>query len=626
MNIRQAKPLPAAAAGPWQVAASWLTCVVLCAGITLAPLCLGATGAWTRFAVEAALVIAIVAWSVCCRPSALQLIAPCGALAIAAVQLLPLSSSFATWVAPISGGAWVVANSETGSTGVRISMDPAATMLSASRLFLGLGATLAVAAAARQKPIQQTFFVTMVAVGIVMWTLGVVFPARGALRTTLGFVSLAGPITNWLDPRLAPLQTSGCSWGETIDAGVARYTGDSGTPGDGCGSYISSNQFAGGMCLTLPFVLTAWMALTRRRVPDIVRHAVLLLMLSAAVATTAYLAGSRAGSASLLVAGLVVWMLSVEDRWLRMTSRAVVAAYAVFLILFAAVLYSGRAKCVESLPEPLASPLAAAARDGRGVATRMAFRMFLASPVAGVGLGCFEPVFSRMVPGNNRFHYAHNDYAQYLAETGLLGVAYAAALTVMLLSGSRRTAQGSATEASPPRTAAWAAVAGIATHSGFDWNMHLPANALLACVAAGLAFPVGALMPAAGTGIKTGLATLRGVVAMLAVVVCGFMLRDAVSESVQRQLRDAIIVDRLHRKNATKPSPDAALAEAIASAESMARFDPGNARLALGLGHAKLHAAGRAEDPQDRARIRQAADQWFRAALSRRAFCTGLPE
>jgi len=626
MTTQQSKRLPGPDPEPRMELGSWLVCVLICASIILAPLALGATGAWPRFALEGALGVAIIAWCAWCRPTPFQLMAPCGALAIVAVQIVPLSSGFATSIAPISGAAWMVANSETGGTGIRISMDPAATVLSGSRLFLGLAATLAVASSARHNRVRQTFFATMAVAGLVMWALGVAFPAWKVSRTPLGFISLAGPITDWLDPRLAPVQTSGCSWAEKIDVGVARYMSDSGTPGDGCGSYISSNQFAGGMCLTLPFVLAAWMALSRGRVPAIARHIVLLILVSAAVLTTAYLARSRAGSAAVLASGLVLWMLSAEARWLRVTTKAIVAAYLFVLAIFAAVLYSGRVEIVESLPASLASVITIAARDARGEASRLAFRMFLASPVAGVGLGCFAPVFSRMVPGTNRFHYAHNDYAQYLAETGLLGVAYAAALAGGLLWVAFRNSRACVIVRCPSRMAGWAAVAGIATHSGFDWNLHLPANALLASVAAGLALHVGGMPPLSAASGKPRLVILRALLAMVTVLVCASLLRDAVSETVQRHLRDAIVIARLHQKDPSKPSPDEPLAKAIVSAEFIAGFDPGNARLAIGIGHAKLHAAGRAGEATARQQLRMSADRWLRDARTRRAFVTGLPD
>lgn len=612
-------------------AASWLSCALVCGAIVIAPLALGATGAWSRLAVEAVLALTTVAWCAVARPTLGQLLIPCGALGIAAVQLVPLSPSLVVKVAPISAGAWLVANSETGGSGVRISIDPGATVLSAARLFLGIAATLAMAAVARDRSRRNAFCAAMAISGALIWSLGVAFPATTSGRSALGFVSLAGPITDWVDPRLAPIQTTGCSHGEPVEAGAVRYTFESGTPGDGCGSYISSNQFAGGMCLTCPFVFAAWLALTRRRLPAILRHVVMLALLAGALATTGMLARSRAGTASLLLAGLVLWMLSVERRWLKWTARTLVIAYAISLAGFGLVLYSGRAEFIDALPGRFTAPLAAAAHDARGMATRLAGRMFLASPLAGVGLGCYGPVFTRMVPGNPRFHYAHNDYAQFLAETGLLGLAYAAVLGVLVLWRIRRTRRGEPGEGRGPFDAApWAALAGIAAHSGFDWNLHLPANVLLASVAAGLA------LPAAGAARSTrrplppwatrGLRGLRGLVAAITVGVGGLMLRDAVSEGVQRSLRDAIVADRLQRKDPSTPDPAPALAASIDAAEAMARFDPGNPRLALLLGQATLHSSARAEGEADRKRRRQSADDWFRRARMRRAFCVGLPE
>lgn len=626
MSDRQSISPRVAAPRSWRDVGSWVSCLVLCAAVVIAPVCLGATGAWPRFMVEAALAFVTVAWCVCGRPTALQLLAPCGVFVIAAVQLMPLSATLATSIAPISGGAWVVANAETGISGVRISMDPAATVLSASRLFLGLATAVAVAAAARRKPVRQAFFIAMATAGAVIWGLGVAFPVHGPSRMALGLVSLAGPLTDWLDPRLAPVQTNGCSRFDTIQVGDVRYSGESGSPGDGFGSYISSNQFAGGMCLTIPFILAGWMWITRGRVPAAVRHFVLWLLSGAAVATTILMARSRAGATALALAGTVAWMLSVENRWARWLAKAVVAAFGVAVIAFASILYSGRPELVDWIPEPLGSALASAARDLRGSATRVAMRMFLASPIAGVGLGCFEAVHARLVPGKLQFHYAHNDYAQYLAETGMLGFMYAAFLVAAVVLVHRRTGDAVAADLARARTAAWAALAGIAAHSGFDWNLHLPANALLASIAAGLVLPAGILPQTLRPTANWGISLLRGFVAIIALIVCGLMLRDAVSETAQRRLREAIVADMLNRRDPKAPDPSATLATAINSAETVARFDPGNSRLALLIGQTMLHAAARAQAPTDQFAIRQAASRWFRAAHASRAFRTGLPE
>ena len=64
--------------------------------------------------------------------------------------------------------------------------------------------------------------------------------------------------------------------------------------------------------------------------------------------------------------------------------------------------------------------------DSRAVAAHAALRMFAASPLLGIGLSCFGVFVPRFVPGDLLLYYAHNDYAQLLAETGLAGLAAAA--------------------------------------------------------------------------------------------------------------------------------------------------------------------------------------------------------
>lgn len=625
MNQRQQPATAVDSSRPTWI--EWVACGLAAVAIVIAPLCLGATGAGSRLTLEAVLAVMVLAWCLRGRPGVVSLLLPCGVLGIMAVQLLPLSATFAVTIAPISAGAWVVAKSETGVPGMRISMDPGATIVAGWRLFLGLAAVLAVASLGRRPATRRVLTIAAVVSGIVILALGAAFPTRSGNRTALGgLVSLAGPITDWLDPRLAPVQTSGCSHGERIDLGIARYTNASGTPGDGSGSFISSNQFAAAVALTWPFVMAAWLAIMRRRCPGFVRHGVALAMLGGAAFVTAILAGSRAGTAAVLFAGLVQWMLSVEQREVRWLARAIVALAAILLVGFAAILYSGAAAPVGFLPESLAKPLLAAAGDARGQASRLGVRMFIASPVAGIGLGCYEAVIARYLPGKVIFHYAHNDYAQYVAETGLLGLIYAATVAGVVAWRWRRGRGGPAADFGPLDAAPWAALAGIAVHSGFDWNLHLPSNAFLAAVACGLSlWRVLAVGEAPGQTSRL-LTGLRLAFAAVVLVACGILLRDALSERAQRGLREAIIADRLQRQKPTTPPPGAELAAAIAAGERAAAWDPRNSRLALLLGQATLHAAAGTDGEGERAILLGAADAWFRRAHVNRALCTGRPE
>jgi O-antigen ligase len=112
-----------------------------------------------------------------------------------------------------------------------------------------------------------------------------------------------------------------------------------------------------------------------------------------------------------------------------------------------------------------------------------------AYPIFGCGLGGYEPAFLKfkvtypLVTDD----FAHNDYLQLLAELGLVGFAIGAALTFSVVRTSVRKAVGSADPGTRYFTVACAgALAAILVHSLADFNLYIPANAMLLSWIAGM--------------------------------------------------------------------------------------------------------------------------------------------
>jgi hypothetical protein len=140
----------------------------------------------------------------------------------------------------------------------------------------------------------------------------------------------------------------------------------------------------------------------------------------------------------------------------------------------------------------------------------------------------------------------------------------------------------------------WAAVAGLAFHSAFDWNMHVPANALAAGIVIGVCAATGGLSRSQSTGSPANLARIAGtaLLACGAVVSLALLARDATSETVERRLRTAVTMARLADDDAKRAAAMAGLSAAIEAGERMAARDRWNSRLPLLLGQAQLHLAG----------------------------------
>lgn len=606
-------------------AAERLGVACLCGAAVLGPVALGGTSTWARFALETAMAGAATAWAVSGpRPRRLVLL-PLGLAAILCVQILPLPAGLLRWVAPFAAEAWRTAGANTGAAPAAacgtISVDPGTTATGIRRLLLGL-ATLAVVSDLGRQPWARRWLTASIAcAALVIWGLGVAFRVDSRERVLLGCIDLKAPLSVWQTTVDEPVQTGGgrrTQWVAVADRG---YLEDWGPVGDGFGSYICSNHFAGAIYLTLPLALGLWLWLTRGRIPAILRYGVVMAAIAGAVWTTGRLADSRAGAAATLLAGLVLMALAVERPWPRRIALAAVLGYAACLCIFMAAFFGPWTGLERLLPPGMQQPLRSLRSDGRVVASRVAGSMVAGSPIFGTGVGTFGDVQPTFIGPNVFLAYAHDDYVQLAAETGLVGAAAAACLAGLLLSRFRRFRRDSLPPERILDAGPWAALAGLSLHSAFDWNLHVPANALLASLVAGLCLSSSAC---GGNGAADSLprfASRRA--AMLFVVACiGALLmlgRDALATVRRRELAMAIANARLAELSADAPPAAPRLTAAINAGARTDAWDFADSRLALLMGRAQLHAAAGMTDPAARRAAIDAADAWFAKARARSA-------
>lgn len=627
-------PLPSRPTAPL-CAADGIALGILGVAIVAGPVMLGGTGAWARLALEFAVTAAVVAWSVTDRISGRWPGAVVAGALVLCLQILPLSHAVLAWVAPVSAAAWKVSlTGMPGSTG-SISIDPATTAAGIRRLLLMAAAIVVVADVGRLQQGRRFLSLALATVCVVIWALGLVFPFDKRL-VLLGFIDCNGPIAAefWKTPLVPPIATNGSGNLDWVNVAGQRYAMPTWIAADGFGPYIYSNHFAGAMCLTLPMLLAVWLWLSRDRLPGFIRRGLVALLVAAALWTVGIRATSRAGGAALLLAILVFASLACDTPRLRRIAWGMTAAYGLLLVGLTSAMHGLLPGVEKVFPVEIQPRILSLLSDARVVASQVALRMFVASPCMGSGLGTFGELFPRFTRGDALLNYAHNDCAQWLAETGLVGGGLAGGLLTLL---ARRFQAWRLAPREDDRllgAAAWAALAGIGFHSLFDWNLHIPANALLACVVAGLAAASGVVagqITSARGGMTLAIPwlTLRGPAILLAlacVAALGWLARDAVSETAQRHLREAIVAARIAATDSGKPDAAPALIEAIDGGERMAAWDPANAQLAALLGQAHLHLST-AEQPIDDANAHLvAAEVWFRVARRRRAVDTGLSE
>jgi O-antigen ligase len=618
--MRQAGPVAAQRPLPES-----LSIALLGAAAVVAPLALGAAGNWLRFALEATMSLAVVLWAASARRPVLLAAMPLAVAATSLLQLVPLPDGILVRLAPVSAGAWKVALAGDTAAWGRISVDPAETAASIRRLLLGLATVAAVTDLARYQVQRKRLVYAIAASGLAILLAGLVFGPANKDRVMLGFVHLAGPIFPHHDPTLMPIESVGAGTTEWVTVAGLRYPVDTGNVGDGFGSYIYSNHYAGGVVLSLPVTIAAWLYATRGRLAEAARLLAAAALFGAAFWTVGPMASSRAGAAALVVAGLALACLVTGPGWPRRAAIVCLVAIAGIILAAFLLLLGPLTHVIPFIPDAYRKPLGDILNNARTLAAQVGFRMFLASPVLGTGLGSFSAVFPRYSSDACMLFFAHNEYAQLLAETGFAGAAVVMGLAIEL---GRRCIRFCRDAPIPYRILAagpWAAVAGGAIHAGFDWNLHLPANALLACLVTGLAASSVPTRPAARQA-RVPAWLPQGLLIVAIFGSLSLLLRDAISETARQSLRNAVAADRLAIKDRRPEGDTVWLAAVIDRGISSARRDPANARLHLLIGQATLHLAGRTDDVTQREELLTEADKWMQQARRHCAICRGLAE
>jgi O-antigen ligase len=248
------------------------------------------------------------------------------------------------------------------------------------------------------------------------------------------------------------------------------------------GPYVNHNHYAGLMEMLVPiplvFFLTSFASGTRKLMAGL---AVVLM------ASTIFLSGSRGGMIAFIleIAFLVVVTRAKEQR--RRT--ALLAGLA--LLVSAALVYwmEGRefAQRVMSIHSETHFELAGGTRIS---ILKDALRIFTKRPIFGWGFGTFSVIYPqfRSFYSGLSIDQAHNDYLQWLVETGLLGLVIVGWFLLRLFRAALKKIEDWASNPSAAASlAALLGCVGILVHSLFDFNLQIPANATLFFVLAALA-------------------------------------------------------------------------------------------------------------------------------------------
>ena len=237
------------------------------------------------------------------------------------------------------------------------------------------------------------------------------------------------------------------------------------------GPFVNRNHYAGLIGMLTP--LTLGLAFTRKSKEKQMLFGFFGLIMSVSL----FLSLSRAGIMSFF-AGIGSLSLFLSWSKIRSWKRWAVAAFLFVLCLY--LLYVGIDPLIERFYKTDVTHEARTAVWGK---TLFAFKDFF---LTGSGLGTFVNVFPlySSEPVESLYDHAHNDYLEYLLETGVIGFAL---LLFFFISFIRYVAAGGwSGKAGIIKISLLSSITTMTVHSAFDFNLHVPSNALMLSAIAGM--------------------------------------------------------------------------------------------------------------------------------------------
>ena len=245
------------------------------------------------------------------------------------------------------------------------------------------------------------------------------------------------------------------------------------------GPYVNRNHFAGFAEILIPVALVP-LVLGKVR-----RERLFLVGLFAVVPIVALLlSASRGGIVSFAVQLVILFSLLLIR---RLQSKYMLAGGVLVLCAILAVSWIG----VQQVLQRFSNYQTVDVSMGKRASMRHdTWRIFLDHPVLGTGLGTLQMVFPPYESSYDAkiVNHTHNDYLEALAETGFLGgLCCLWFLAVVFVDSIRGLKNLGGSFGAVLNLSGLVGCCGILVHSLVDFNLHIPANALLFFVSAHLA-------------------------------------------------------------------------------------------------------------------------------------------
>ncbi len=236
-------------------------------------------------------------------------------------------------------------------------------------------------------------------------------------------------------------------------------------------TYGNANHLAGYMEMAIPLLLGLFMLGYTRGKLFILFYITLLIL------TSLILTLSRGGWIGMLT-GLIFMSLSLLYSKDFIYKKSLIGSIAGFIILALIILASTPVvERIMTLEQNVQEP----SFEGRAKVWVGVIEMIGDYPILGSGPGTFATVCTQYQPPGqaSRYFYAHNDYLHFISETGLILIPIIIWMIIALYRKGFKKFKNPSRLIRATTLGAMTAITAILIHSIVDFNLHIPANAIL---------------------------------------------------------------------------------------------------------------------------------------------------